>query len=99
MTSHESKTIAVANRFVTLLRAEVGRKNFAEVRRRNRAETDLAICHSHDFCDANVLMNLAVKQYVYGSRVVSADEKRQQREEYETIWNDAWSLVRRLHLS
>lgn len=98
MTDRESKTIAVANRFVASLRAELGAEGFAEVVRRNRADADLGVCHSHDFCDANVLMHQAVKK-VQGNDVRTADERAAAREEYEVLWNDAWSLARRAHLS
>jgi len=37
--------------------------NFEEMRRLNAVESNPAICHSHDFCDANMSM-LEAFQYV-----------------------------------
>lgn len=47
---------ALARSFARALRHEVGRKSYHEIVRLNAAETDPSICHSHDFCDANMAM-------------------------------------------
>lgn len=50
----------VADEFVYKLRIEVG-NHWVEMCRRNREETDEAICHTHDFTDANQVMLDAVE--------------------------------------
>ncbi len=55
-----------------------------EVIDRNKVETNASVCHSHDFCDANVLMENAM-------RAVSAENL----EDYEQIWHRAWGQAKR----
>lgn len=98
MTDRESKTIAVANRFVASLRAELGAAEFGEVVRRNRVDPDLSVCHSHDFCDANVLMHAAILE-VLGARYDARGSRLYDVDEHDALWDAAWSLARRAHLS
>jgi hypothetical protein len=45
----------LAAEFAKRLREDLNDDTIAEVNRRNRSETS-GVCHSHDFCDANVAM-------------------------------------------
>lgn len=55
----------VAERFCELLRQEIGEERFEQVIRRNHARelpAEQGVCHSHDFCDANRVMDQAVHE-------------------------------------
>jgi hypothetical protein len=52
----------LATEFVDELRDQLTPAEFAEVRKRNAAETNPLICHSHDFCDANMVMLDAIER-------------------------------------
>src|SRR3989304_4399232 len=61
LSNDKKKIEAVAREFSRLLLAEIGNKKFREVVKRNKLEKDKGICHSHDFCDANMVMQDALK--------------------------------------
>lgn len=48
--------LAIATKFCENLRRRLSADEMAEVIRRNKAKPSNRICHSHDFCDANVYM-------------------------------------------
>lgn len=50
---------ALAVKFHLLLRETIGAANLAQVAQLNATESNPAICHSHDFCDANEVMAAA----------------------------------------
>lgn len=73
--------------FLLRLAGEIGMERLAEVFRRNAAEVNPSVCHSHDFCDANVLMADAFA-CVVGRRVdIESDEDA-------SLWNGAWFLAK-----
>jgi hypothetical protein len=49
----------LAEAFVAVLREWLTPEQFDEVCRRNAVQTDRLVCHSHDFCDANMAMYAA----------------------------------------
>src|SRR5271166_6338232 len=49
----------MADTFTDLLRCELSADEFREMQVRNTAETSRGVCHSHDFLDANALMEIA----------------------------------------
>ena len=51
----------LCSEFCKKLSIEIGDTNLHEVVNRNRLESDKKICHSHDFCDANMVMEDAFK--------------------------------------
>lgn len=51
----------IAREFSRVLREWITDEQMQEVIRRNKAETDTRICHSHDFCDANMAMDAAFR--------------------------------------
>ena len=51
-----------------------------EVVERNRAETASNVCHSHDFCDANMVFYEILLQH--------------DMERHRTLWDQAWSLAK-----
>jgi hypothetical protein len=54
----------------------------------NAAETNPGICHTHDFCDANMAMD-AAWCHLTGEDGIDAD-----REVDARLWNDAWALAK-----
>lgn len=54
--SQNRETVRLAEAFADAIWHEIGADNYAEVFRRNLAETDSCVCHSHDFCDPNQVM-------------------------------------------
>lgn len=77
-----SPVIIIGHRFVRILRDELSPSDFAEMLSRNRHEPNPAVCHSHDFCDANVYMADA-----FGGHPMDAG-----------VWNAAWGRAKRLML-
>lgn len=66
----------------------------------NKSETDSAVCHSHDFCDANQVMDDAF-QNLTGKTTAELSVGRTpskdvpcMSDEVEGLWNDAWLLAR-----
>lgn len=85
---HSFLTVAaLAHAFLRELRATIGAKRMAEVARLNAAERDPGVCHSHDFCDANMVMDDAFRSVVgRGSRVSSVRDA--------ILWTRAWNLAK-----
>jgi hypothetical protein len=52
--------LRVAAAFSRVLRDWLTVDEFAELVELNREETDKTVCHSHDFCDANMAMHEAL---------------------------------------
>lgn len=55
--------VQIAKEFCQILNWWLNAEEMAEVVRRNTAETNSNICHSHDFCDANEAMIVAFENY------------------------------------
>lgn len=85
----------VAKAFCKLLRAELTTEQMTQVVQRNIEESSDAICHSHDFCDANVVMADACEEL--GIEILfPADEPDEELMQIQcNLWNEAWSLAKR----
>jgi hypothetical protein len=81
----DSRIDTTARVFVALLRYQLTEEQFNEMCRRNAAETNEGICHSHDFCDANMVMLDAF--HAVCPDVDSASDFG------VIIWNDAWAAA------
>lgn len=80
-------TSAVALCFVTRVALASTAYDLEQIRIRNDREESANVCHSHDFFDANVLMDGAFRDVVgRGCDVQSAGDAR--------LWNDAWNLAK-----
>lgn len=82
------------NRFAEILKDWLTEAEWEEMRRRNAAETEHGVCHSHDFCDANMAMAEALQEsgvIVIGDGVIDDDGV--------TIWNAAWDHATRHRLT
>lgn len=60
----------------------------AQVVERNKAQSNPSICHSHDFCDANMAMDQAWKQ-------TQGREVDMQSDEDLALWDAAWEIAKR----
>jgi hypothetical protein len=76
-----------AREFSVVLRSWLTPAQMEEVIARNKAETDPRICHSHDFCDANMAMN-EVFLDKHGLDLNAEDEA------HVTLWNEAWDIAK-----
>ncbi len=63
-------------------------EQIAEVVRRNLAETSPGICHSHDFCDANMVLHEVFMKY--GMNPV--EEGGMDR--WGDLWNRTWNMAK-----
>jgi hypothetical protein len=71
----------MAKIFSGLLRDELTAGQMASVIELNRAETSRSICHSHDFCDANMTMARAF-------RLLGEDTSD------NALWDAAWDAAK-----
>jgi hypothetical protein len=78
----------LAQEFSASLRSLLTPEQMQSVILRNAAETDSNICHSHDFCDANVVMHEVF--LVHG--MDPADEGGMDR--WGRLWDAAWNLAK-----
>ncbi len=77
----------IAATFTTKLFEALGDIKMHEVMRRNRSEENPNVCHSHDFCDANMIMADAFSEET-GRDLDVADEGD------AALCNEAWELAR-----
>jgi hypothetical protein len=63
----------------------------------NASETDKSICHSHDFCDANMAMDEAFTKVLGRQYVFFNDEEPETEKQNEIdadLINAAWSMAK-----
>ena len=65
--------------------------HLSEVVRRNALQANPSICHSHDFCDANMVMNQTLQEFGVVDFDV-ADEAGQLA--MCRLWNEAWGMAK-----
>lgn len=81
---------AIGDKFAAVLAEWLSPEHLARVRELNRAEQNPGVCHSHDYCDANMAMLEAFESF--GIEVdVQDDEQR-------ALWGRAWDHAIREHL-
>lgn len=87
----DRRALQIAFAFAANLREQLAGSAdlFGEMCRLNENETSGGVCHSHDFCDANMPMDDAFTAIV-GHELEAADEADC------ALWNDAWGLARSL---
>jgi hypothetical protein len=78
----------LAREFADALEAILSPKDMREIVRRNRGETHPRICHTHDFCDANVvLFDVFIK---YGMDIAAEGG----RQRWGKLWDDSWQAAK-----
>jgi hypothetical protein len=60
---------------------------------RNRNEKSPDICHSHDFCDANVHMQLAILDV---TGIDAAAQMPEMSDDVSALWHGAWNAAKRI---
>lgn len=84
---------ALADRFAFELRGWLSRREWDEVLARNAREpADSAVCHSHDFCDANMAMDEAFAVVVGRTPDTGSDADAK-------LWSAAWADAKRRYLT
>jgi hypothetical protein len=79
-TTTEQKT-AVARTFVQHLRSMLTRDEWRALGDAQFTEPDANVCHSHDYCDANIVMATAFEEHDLDYRDSS-------------LWNEVWTLAK-----
>ena len=77
----------IAGKFSELLQAELTPSELQEARELNKTEEDSNVCHSHDFCDANMVMHEA-----FGTFGI---DPLDDLDKWSNLWNSAWSLAKK----
>lgn len=78
----------LAAKFSAILRDWLTAEQMEQVIQRNAAETHPGICHSHDFCDANMAMLEAAELFGLDCDSCIHDEAANR------LWNAAWNLAK-----
>jgi len=80
--------LRIAQEFSVTLNRWLGTEKMIEVDKRNQNELDPHICHSHDFCDANMAMAEAFQKIVgHDADVHSGTDV--------ALWTEAWNMAKR----
>tara|TARA_R110000868_G_scaffold140148_1_gene355467 strand:- start:397 stop:720 length:324 start_codon:yes stop_codon:yes gene_type:complete len=86
ITIHEK--IGLARLFGEQVQAALSATEFRAAVDANKSDgPDSTVCHTHDYCDANMLMLAAWQEFFGGEPDVSSEEDT-------AIWNDAWSIAK-----
>lgn len=98
MTTNElPKPAEVAKKFSTILREWLTPKQIDHVNCQNILREILAerlegktdnICHSHDYCDANMAMLEAMQSFGFDCDEIIHDEQK------TALWNEAWNIAK-----
>lgn len=86
-----TKTQRLALKFSTLLLQEIGKEHFLEAIELNKEE-DNDCCHSHDHCDANIVMLDALEVLGYNER---GEYGQFFSDACENLFNEAWTHARK----
>lgn len=86
---------ALAHEFSETLRAELSEDDWREMRERNRTY-GAGVCASHDFCDANMVMEQAFS--VITGRAILPDDGPPSDAD-RSLWNDAWYIAKCQYLT
>lgn len=78
----------LAGKFSQSLHLLLTSEQMSEVRARNAAESHPGICHTHDFCDANVVLHEVFLSY----GINPAD--RGGMDKWGPLWDAAWNLAK-----
>jgi len=86
---HISKLVnfrSIAENFADLLCEEIGKDDYRNVVNRNKPSA--GFCLSHDYCDANMIMQEAIKQY----GILAFNDDEEITELYTHIANKSWDI-------
>lgn len=84
--------IRLAREFGTLIQEELSTVRFRAMVDRNKAEdADSNVCHSHDYCDANMTM-LQAFQNVFQREPAFLNDSTTEAD--LALWNEAWQIAK-----
>lgn len=102
----QSKTIVVTSQqigilFADLLFKEIGQRKYNKVVDLNTMESRPGICHSHDFCDANMVMHAAFHKVGLAGAADFEENEQESPAHAESVamWNEAWDYAKQTRLS
>ena len=84
----------VAIAFVRILRETIGEEDYAKVVALNAVELNPDVCNSGDFCDSNMVMDAALKEF--GVDAAPEANDFEMPEDVYTLWNAAWDHAKEL---
>jgi hypothetical protein len=90
MMNNLPKPEIVATEFSKVLRTWLTPAEMSEVVSRNSQQQDPNICHSHDFCDANMAMDEALQSF--GVDITA--EGGLQDDNLIDLWNASWGIAK-----
>lgn len=82
----------LAQEFSRILRRQLAPWQVRDAIRLNDLETNANVCHSHDYCDANMCMHEAGKNLELWDDDANVND-------FADIWNEAWDLAKRSRFS
>lgn len=82
----------IARDFAAALRDDLPEALWLDMKHRNVAHIGTGACASHDFCDANMVMEPVFRRHV--GHTPDGDNERD-----ASFWNDAWALAHRRDLT
>lgn len=93
------KTESLAREFASTVLDYIGPEKLIVAIIRNRSESSPLVCHSHDFCDANMAMESAFYEVFERAPLMECDaaEGRCTAAESDAdldAWNEAWEMAR-----
>lgn len=80
-----------AQMFCAVLREELGDDTVDTIANLNAIQADAGVCHSHDFCDANMVMDEALRRAGHN---MEWDPEVGMPQETVDVWNAAWTLAK-----
>jgi len=90
-TANEDEIEKIAKNFALEVYEEVGKEKLEEIVKLNDEEQDETICHSHDFMDANMAMDAALKRsgfdFEKSPSIFMSDD-------FVYLWNKAWGVAK-----
>lgn len=85
----------IAAHFSRVLREWLTSLEMSKVITRNRRERIKGVCHTHDFCDANMAMDEAFKRVLgRGMYLIDEGATDEQKEADTDLWNAAWNIAK-----
>lgn len=94
MEEFEDKVLRLATAFSRNIRAALEPEELQEAVVRNLAESSAGVCHTHDFLDANMIMDAAFSE-AFGREREDEDPETGEEPEDFAIWSAAWMLAKR----
>lgn len=89
--------LLIAMEFCRILRRDLSVEDLGEVCARNAVETSSGVCHSHDFCDANMVMEEAFHALGRATCAdIGLDANPGLAAAHQAscdLWDEAWGLV------